>query len=132
MSNKSPKGSGRKAGLTRYKTSNSYETNRKRKLARALKRNPENKQIELALQDKGIPRKTPKVPVWSHSSIRIAQLMKQFMGKYNKNILSSDIDAWLVAIKDHKDQFLPKKVIEAKKQGSLFSIGQRVRIVLPS
>ena len=130
MSNKSPKGAGRKAGLTRYKTANTYETNRKRKLARALRRNPENKQIELALQDKGIPRKAPKVAVWSHSAIRVAHLMKLFMGKYNKNIVSADIDLWLVAIKDHSPQLFPKT--EIKKPASMYSIGQRARIVLPN
>lgn len=131
MSNKSPKGSGRKAGLTRYKTSNTYETNRKRKLARALRRNPENKQIELALKDKGMPRKTPKVPTWSPTAIRNAYLMKLFTGKYNKDIFSNDMDQYVIAIKDRNGELFPKAVKTQNKPVSMFCIGQRARMSVP-
>lgn len=66
------------------------EANRKRRLARTLKEQPNNEQVQLALNDsRGHKRKTPKNPYWSHTMIREAKLFKEFTGKMDTNIFSS-------------------------------------------
>lgn len=67
----------RQAYYSLYKASNRWKTNRERKLLRALKRNPNNKQIEQALNNISYRRKTPgKVGGWSSTRIMEAQLMR--------------------------------------------------------
>ena len=67
----------RQAYYALYKASNRWKTNRERKLLRALKRNPNNKQIEQALDNISYRRKTPgKVGAWSSTKRYEAQLTK--------------------------------------------------------
>ncbi len=61
-----------------YKTSKKMEVNRKRKLTRALKAAPNNKQIVAALLTIGYRRKTPKTSQWSHSAKAAVKLAKTF------------------------------------------------------
>lgn len=66
------------------------EANRKRRLTRTLKQQPNNEQVQLALSEpRGHKRKTPKNPYWSHTMIREAKLFKEFTGKMDINIFSS-------------------------------------------
>lgn len=60
--------------FARYKTAGVYAANKKRKLQRALKRNPENTSIELALKSIRTtpPRSPAKVRKWP-SSVRAAK-----------------------------------------------------------
>lgn len=73
-----------------YKSSRRWESNRKRKLERTLKAQPNNEQIKAALKSMVYRRKTPKTQEWSASWIRTAQLIKQFTGKFDRNIMSSN------------------------------------------
>ena len=73
-----------------YKSSKRWETNRMRKLERALKRNPENKQIELAMKNMVYRRRTPTNRVWSHSMRRQAELFQRFVGCVYVDMFSSN------------------------------------------
>jgi hypothetical protein len=73
------------------------EANRKRRLQRTLKAQPNNKQVELALGDSGTKRKAPGKREWSHSARRMAQIVKLFCGSAPKEIFTSNSKA-------HQDQ----------------------------
>lgn len=73
-----------------YKSSKKWETNRKRKLERVLKEQPENQQIKDALKSILYRRKTPNTREWSASWIRTAKLFKLFTGKFDREIMSSN------------------------------------------
>ena len=73
-----------------YKSSKKWETNRKRKLERVLKEQPENQQIKDALKSMVYRRKTPNIREWSASWIRTAKLFKLFTGKFDREIMSSN------------------------------------------
>lgn len=73
-----------------YKSSKKWETNRKRKLERVLKEQPENQQIKDALKSMVYRRKTPNTREWSASWIRTAKLFKLFTGKFDREIMSSN------------------------------------------
>jgi hypothetical protein len=68
-----------KAEPTNHKVTRT-EANRKRRLERTLKAQPNNKQVELALKDSKSKRKASAKRVWSHSARALAQLFKQFCG----------------------------------------------------
>lgn len=88
-SNSKRTGKGHGLRYTSYKNSGRIATNRRRRLVRALKRNPENTQISVALSaGLGQRRQTPKVEAWSHTAIRMAHLFKQLQGSFNMDILS--------------------------------------------
>jgi poly-D-alanine transfer protein DltD len=73
-----------------YKSTNKYEKNRKLKLQRLLKQQPNNEQIKNALSNIRPRRKTPINPQWSHTDIRIAKLFKEFTGRADKALFSSN------------------------------------------
>ncbi len=89
MGNKS-KSSGAEAQSSNYKNSKRWESNRKRKLLRALKRSPNNLQIEEALKNIKYRRKTPTTKFWSPSRVRIAGLFKLFGNRVNVDIFSNN------------------------------------------
>lgn len=66
------------------------QANRKRRLERTLRAQPNNKQVQLALLDTGTKRKAPISPQWSHSAIRLAKLFKEFTGRAPKELFSSN------------------------------------------
>lgn len=61
----------------RYKTSG-FAANRKKKLNRLLKQQPNNEQIKLALLDIHYRRKTPNTKAWSASSKRATALVSNW------------------------------------------------------
>lgn len=71
-----------------YKTANRQASNRKRKLEKQLKLQPNNKNIPIALKSIVYRRKKPVNPIWSHSLIHIAKLFKEFGGKFDKSYLA--------------------------------------------
>lgn len=89
MANKG-KSKGAEAQAQRYKSERKWESNRMAKLERALKRNPENKQIELAMKNIVYRRSTPKTSQWNATKIATAKLFKKFSGKVNMDIFSSN------------------------------------------
>lgn len=77
---------------SRYKSNKTWEVNRKRRLERALKAQPNNEQIKQALKGMVYRRKTPKTQVWSSSWIKTAHLIKQVTGRFDPAIMSANQD----------------------------------------
>lgn len=96
------------------------QANRKRRLTQLLKQQPNNKQIQLALQEVGTRRKAPVTPQWSHSSIQLAKLFKLFTGRAPKELFSANPTIQQAAMA------LPSKRTAAAPVGRVdFSIGAR-------
>ena len=66
------------------------QANRKRRLERTLKAQPNNTQVQNALLEVGSKRKAPNHPQWSHTAIRLAKLFKEFTGRAPKELFSSN------------------------------------------
>lgn len=110
---------------TKYKTSNKQAANRKRKLERLLKEQPNNEQIATALSSVGYRRYTPKTEHWKHSMIAIANRVKRFTGKFDKNIFSADPVLQSAAAKTRNENIFSQYKMPENK-GSMFSIRARL------
>ena len=66
------------------------QANRKRRLERTLKAQPNNQQVQNALLETGRQRKAPVTAQWSHTAIRLAKLFKEFRGSAPKELFSSN------------------------------------------
>lgn len=66
------------------------QANRKRRLERTLRAQPNNLQVQNALLEVGRQRKAPVTPEWSHTAIRLAKLFKEFAGRAPKELFSSN------------------------------------------
>lgn len=88
MANKTSKG--QEGYYASYKASGKHAKNRKAKLERQLKLQPNNEQVKNALKDIHYRRGTPKAAMWSHSQKRIAQVFKDFCGNFDYNIFNSN------------------------------------------
>jgi NAD(P)H-dependent FMN reductase len=66
-----------KLNYTKYKAHGIQAANRKRKLMRTLKAQPNNTQVTDALNNIKYRRKTPTTRKWSHSAKRFATLVGQ-------------------------------------------------------
>lgn len=81
----------KQAYLAQYKASSRWASNRKRKLERELRRQPNNEeQIKKAIGNISYRRKTPKTNMWSHSTIALAKLFKLFEGRAPIELFSSN------------------------------------------
>lgn len=125
MANKTSKG--QEGYYASYKAGNKQAKNRKIKLERQLKKQPNNEQVALALKNIMYRRKTPKTPFWSHSMINQAKLIKEFTGHFNPKIFDSNLKVASEALST-----LPTKNTKFKMDTSssqykhMFSIGARV------
>lgn len=98
------------------------QANRKRRLERTLKQQPNNQQVVRALQDVGNTRKAPKTPQWSHSAIRLAKLFKLFTGRASHELFSSNPKVQAQALQYHN----PDRVWYNLPQGKVsFSLAAR-------
>lgn len=88
MANKTSKS--QEGYYARYKANKVWETNRKKRLARALKQQPNNLQIKAAMGGMVYRRKTPTTRVWSASWVRIAKLFKEIEGRFDPDIMSAN------------------------------------------
>lgn len=123
------RGKSHEAYYSRYKSGKVWEQNRKRKLNRALKRNPENsEQILAALGNMVYRRSTPTVRHWSATSRRIAQLFKKIQGRVPKEALgfTGAVDEKYWASMNAVKQGFITSVNKVKQQGSMFALGLRV------
>jgi hypothetical protein len=105
-----------------YKSSTRWATNRKIKLTRVLKQQPNNEQIKDALANIKYRRHTPNTKtVWSHGNIRLAKLFKEFTGRASADLFSSNpkVQAAALAYRPDWDKL---KSIEGKVS---FSLGAR-------
>ena len=105
-----------------YKATSKWQSNRKRKLERQLKLQPNNEQIKDALKNIKYRRKTPVgKSIWSHSNIRLAKLFKLFTGFASHDLFSSNPQAQASALMARRDS-TKHKVPEGKVN---FSLGAR-------
>ena len=112
-----------------YKTGRRWEANRKRRLERALKAQPNNEQIKIALKQMVYRRRTPTNRIWSASAIALAKLFKEFTGRFDPAILSSNQDVARAAMQksgQHAANFKLDKIAQSDK--SFFSIAARVNL----
>jgi hypothetical protein len=103
------------AYYARYKAT-TFASNRKRKLERVVKEQPNNEQAKMALKDIHYRRKTPNTSMWSHSDIALAKLFKEFTGNFNQNILSSNPKTAIEAL-----QSLPSNAKAVAKDDTVLS-----------
>lgn len=127
MANK-PKSKSRESYSALYKSSKRETTNRKKKLLKLAKLQPNNEQITKALLDLDKPhRVAPKVPHWSASMIATAKLVKEFAGKVHKDYFSPDEKKRAEA---RRVSFLPEDTAKVKPvrgyQYGMFSIAKRI------
>lgn len=114
------------AYYARYKTSRVWESNRKRRLERALKAQPENEQIKRALKNMVYRRRTPTNHVWSASWVRTAKIIKAFTGRFDPSIMSSNPETARLALQkvpENRDKF----VAPVSEHKSFFSIAARLQ-----
>lgn len=118
-------GKAHSAGYARYKSSGCEATNRKRKLEKTAREQPNNEQIPLAIKNIHHRRGTPVTPFWSSSMIRMAKVIKEFTGVFNKNYFSTDPDLYNAAVHSRNvNKFTQYKMRTVK--GSMYSIGERI------
>ena len=110
-----------------YKTNRKWEKNRKLKLERALKAQPNNEQIKTALKQMVYRRKTPVNRPWSASWVRIAKIVKEFTGRFDPAIMSSNADVARMALQKPGPVALTYKVKPAADK-DFFSILARVNM----
>jgi hypothetical protein len=109
---------------SRYKSNKIWETNRKRKLARHIKKHPNDKVAERATQNIKYRRKTPKDPQWTPGNIHIAKLFKDFAGFVNRDMFNSNHKLQLEALSGYNK---PGSQIKTNQISRVdFSIGARV------
>ena len=129
MSNQTKKGVGRSNYFSNYKAAGKMQSNRKKKLERQLKLQPNNKNLPIALKDIRYRRATPKNPFWSASMIATARLLKEFGGRVNIDVFSVDEKKRTAALMERsKYAQLPvaKPKGPQKREPSMFSIEARL------
>jgi len=106
---------------TATKSAGTMEANRKRKLLKLLKQQPNNEQIKDALVNIKYRRKTPKNKEWSKTDIQTAKLFKMFTGRADWDLFSSNPKVQAAAIAMHS-----KKDFRNLPEGKVsFSLGAR-------
>lgn len=85
-----PKGKSSVGHYANYKSNKTWEINRRRKLEKTLKAQPNNEQVKLALKSINYRRKKPVKREWSASWIAIAKIFKLFSGRFDRDIMSSN------------------------------------------
>jgi hypothetical protein len=103
------------------KSASTAEINRKRKLLKQLKLQPNNEQVKDALVNIKYRRKTPKSQEWSKSDIQVAKLFKEFTGRADWDLFSSNPKVQAAAIAMHS-----KKSFDNLPEGKVsFLLGAR-------
>lgn len=103
------------------KSAGTMEANRKRKLLKLLKEQPNNEQIKDALTNIKYRRKTPKTQEWSKTDIQTAKLFKMFTGRADWDLFSSNPKVQAAAIARHSTKDF-RNLPEGKVS---FSLGAR-------
>lgn len=110
-----------KSKSTTSSTPGRMEANRKEKLLRLLKQQPNNEQIKDALTNIKYRRKTPKNQEWSKTDIKTAKLFKAFTGRADWDLFSSNPKVQAAAIAKHSTKDF-RNLPEGKVS---FSLGAR-------
>jgi hypothetical protein len=105
-----------------YKSSNKWQSNRKRKLEKLLKTQPNNEQIKQALKNLKYRRKIPQgKSMWTKQNIQTAKLFKLFTGRASHDLFSSNPQVQAAALMTRSDSS-KHKVPEGKVS---FRLGAR-------
>ena len=114
---------GRQAQYSNYKTQERWKSNRRRKLLKAQKEQPDNEQISKALDNLHYRRRKPGALGWSHTNKHMAELIKQVHGSCPVTIFSSNtkLADQTIATLPHK----PSKIPDRQKVS--FKITDRAR-----
>lgn len=125
MANKS-KSKGAEGYFAAYKASKRWEANRIHRLERTLKAQPNNEQVKAALKGGLVyRRKTPVNRVWSANWIRVAKLFKEFGGRFDPAIMSSNVDAAKAALQRQSPVASTFVAPTLLKNDSMFSLYAR-------
>lgn len=108
---------------SRYKSNKTWEVNRKRKLAKHLKKHPNDKVAERATHAIKYRRGTPKDPQWTPGNVRIAKLFKDFAGFVNRDMFNSNHKIQLEALNSYNKPKAHTKVNQTSRVD--YSIGAR-------
>lgn len=95
----------RKAYYAAYKSMNKYATNRKRKLLKLKKEQPNNTQITAALNNIHYRRSTPKSPVWNSTKKATAALFKSVTGFMDSAVFNPNIELRNRALSQSKSKY---------------------------
>lgn len=123
MANKSSS-KGRQAQYSNYKTQERWKTNRRRRLLKAQKQQPENEEIKHALLNLKYRRRKPGAMGWSHTNKHMAQLIKAVHGVCPVTVFSSNtkLADQTIATLAHKPSNIPAR------QKVSFKLGDRAKI----
>jgi len=129
MANKSAS-KGKQGYYASYKSSGKHAKNKKARIARAIKRDPNNEALKNHLLDINYTRKTPGSDTWSHSGIALAKVFKEFCGRFDKAILNSNAKQASEALQklgsNVQNRKLPKSMYDSIAAKNPFSIAARV------
>ena len=108
---------------SRYKSNKTWETNRKRKLAKHLKKHPNDKVAQQATNAIKYRRSTPKDPQWTPGNVRIAKLFKDFAGFVNRDMFNSNHKIQLEALNSYNKPKAGTRVNQTSRVD--FTLGAR-------
>lgn len=111
--------------FAQYKANKTWEKNRKLRLERTIRDQPNNEQAKSALKGMVYRRKTPGPHGWSATEKRAAQLYKQFSGTFSRDIFHADPKVSQPALLKSAVQSAKNKT-EAKTSG-FFALGARLQ-----
>lgn len=112
------------SGYARYASGKLETSNRIRKLTKLAKENPNNEQLPLAIKNVAHRRHVPKTPFWSSSMRRVAQLVKVYTGKFDKNVFNADPVVFAAAIRARNENWFPIKDTKSS-DSKMFSLKER-------
>lgn len=122
---------GQEGYYARYKSGNVHAKNRRAKLERQLKLQPNNEQVKQALKDINYRRKTPGANAWSHSEIALAKLLRSFGSVFNREMFNSNPKVAGEALRQmaskRSDFKLPKQVVDSISNKAMFSLKARLK-----
>lgn len=108
--------------FAQYKANKTWEKNRKIRLQRVLKEQPENEQVKLALQGMVYRRKTPTNRVWSGYWRRIATIFKEFEGRFDPNIMSANVELSRNALS--RQSKVSAEILRSKKKAAAYDFSK--------
>lgn len=111
-----------KPKVEKVKSNSTTENNRIRRLLRVAKQQPNNKQVEEALKTTRMPRKASNNRVWAHSWRKTAQVVKEFCGFFDKDMMSTNPVVANAALSKRKEVTNKPKNPDGKVS---FSLGAR-------
>ena len=111
-----------------YKANKVWEKNRKRRLARVLKEQPNNGQVKAAMDSMVYRRKTPGEHGWTASQIASAKLLKKFCGVFDRAAFHPDPKLSQSALARTRNTEVPKApyVPNPSYGTSFFALGARL------